>query len=599
MNLADEGDTEAIGFAGALGVLKRGIKISPELKRGLAFSGLLAVFSAVGKLSLPILIQQVVSRGILDGYRAGFVNMACAVALVIAVAVYFGSRLTYLRLMEAAELTLYGLRVKTFEHIHRLSVAEHNESKRGVLVSRVTSDIDTIARFAQWGAISWVVNSVLVILALVVLAVVSWPMALVTLGIYSLMIPILRFFQRRQLRAYDNVRSAVGNTLGEMSETVMGGEVIRAYSIKQEARTRLRAVIDRQYRANMEASKYFSFVFTVGDLFGAVALATTIGLGVWFGPAWGLDAGSLLAVVFIVSLLQSPIGEIGEVLDQTQIAIAGWRKILEVLEMPIDIIEAEAGETLPDGPLDVVARSVCFSYRDGGQVLYDVDLTIPAGATVAIVGETGSGKTTFAKLLARLADVTSGQLLIGGHELSAVSAQSRRSGIRMVPQDGFLFDTTIRENVRFGQPMTTDAEIQASFERLGLQWWVERLPAGLDTEVGERGENLSVGERQLVALARAQLADPGVLILDEATSAVDPETERALSLALQRLAAGRTLVSVAHRLSTAESADLVAVFDQGRIVEFGPHDQLAAAGNLYARMFASWQGNTASKPVRY
>jgi putative ABC transport system ATP-binding protein len=221
-----------------------------------------------------------------------------------------------------------------------------------------------------------------------------------------------------------------------------------------------------------------------------------------------------------------------------------------------------------------------------------VDLDIPAGATVAVVGETGSGKTTIAKLLCRLADPVAGRILIGGHDLRTIDPASRRRAVRLVPQDGFLFDATIAENVRLGRLGASDDDLRASFAALGLTAWLDELPGGLEAAVGERGGNLSVGERQLVALVRAQLGDPGLLILDEATSSVDPETEQALVDALDRLAAGRTVITIAHRLSTAERADLVVVVDAGRVVEQGSHHDLVAADGTYARLYESWLGNT-------
>lgn len=581
---------------GALRLLRRGLGVTPELRRGLLATLLMGLSIAAGRMTIPILVQQTIDRALTGD---GDVDQRVLVtSAIIATAIIVGSAVlswqAQRRLVSRAESAIASLRIMAFDHIHRLSIADHNETKRGVLVARVTSDADALARFAQWGLFSWSINPIVVLGVLAVLVWYSPVLAVVVIVCYFPVLPLFRLIQRHQIKAYDVFRTRVGDMLASYSQAVTGMAVVKAYGAEDRSRDDIASSVDRRYKSAIHASKFQAGIFVVSDLFGAFAMSAVLIVGLVWRTPLGLDAGQLVACLFLVNLIALPLAELSETLNETQTAVAAWRKILNLLDRDIDVVEAVPGETLDSGPLSVEARDVTFAYRGEEPVVRNVSIVLPAGTNVAVVGETGSGKSTFVKLLCRLADVSSGELLVGGLSIADVSTTSRIKSMRMVPQDGFLFDQTIRDNVRFGRLSATDEEILDAFKVLGLQRWLDQVPGGLDAAVGERGQNLSVGERQLVALARAQLADPGLLVLDEATSAVDPEIDQALTDALRRLAQGRTVLSVAHRLSTAEAADLVLVFDKGFLVERGHHETLLAAGGVYSDLHAAWIGSTRS-----
>lgn len=590
VHAADDGDESAMS------VLRRGIGASPDLQRGLRATVMIGLLVAAGRLVIPILIERTLDRVSVDGeiisVDLGPVLLSAAITLIIVLASAIGSWIAQRRLVWNAERAIAKLRVDAFTKVHQLSVADHNETRRGVLVARVTSDADALARFAQWGLYAWSIHPTVIVGTVAVIAWYSWVLAIVVVLAYAPVIPVLRWLQKRQLAAYDALRTSVAEMLSGFSEAVTGAAVVRAYGIEGRTKQRLHDAIAVRYGARLRANKYMAGVFVAGDLFGAIAFSLVLIFGLRFRASLGLTGGELVACLFLTSFINGPVGEIGETLDQTQTAIAGWRKILNLLDRERELIDPDPGEVVDAGPVAIEVTEVGFRYREGPPVLFDVDVSIPPGTNVAVVGETGSGKTTFAKLLCRLADPVSGTIHLNGVELRSMSAESRHNTVRMVPQDGFLFEATVGQNIRFGRPSATDADIEAAVDELGLTSWLGRLPEGLATDVGERGSFLSVGERQLVALIRAALADPGLLILDEATSSVDPETDQALTTAIRRLSEGRTVVSIAHRLATAEAADLVVVFDQGRIVQLGNHGQLVAQPGHYQRLHQAWEGNT-------
>lgn len=576
--------------------LRRGLALSPELRIGLFGTIALALVSMVGRAAIPVAVQQAIDSGLRapggpDLAVVGtVVAVTGAVLVVTTVAGYFMLR----RLFTVSETALAAVRTRAFRHVHDLSMLHQQSERRGSLVSRVTSDVDQITQFLQWGGVILLISTGQVVVTVIVMMVYSWQLTLVVLAAFVPALLIIRAFQRRLAAAYGVVRQRTGALLGAVAESVVGAAVIRAYGVSARTAGRLDEAIEGQRRAQQRALRTSVISFSAGEIAAGLALAGVVVIGVGMGADGGLTIGQLTAFLFLVTLFIQPVQIATEVLNEAQNAIAGWRRVLDVLDVAPDVADpGRSGVDLPRGPLDVRFDQVCFAYPGGPPVLSDVTLDIAAKTRVAVVGETGSGKTTFAKLLTRLMDPASGQVLLSGVALDRVRFDSLRARVVMVPQDGFLFDATVAQNVRFARPELTDGQLAAAFSELGLADWVAGLPEGLQTQVGERGEALSVGERQLVALVRAYVADPDLLVLDEATSAVDPATEVRLQRTLEAVTRGRTTVAIAHRLSTAQAADEVIVVDRGRVVQRGPHAELLAdPESVYGRLFASWLEQT-------
>jgi putative ABC transport system ATP-binding protein len=598
MNLPDD-ITEGMRRRGAVDTIRAGIAQAPALGKGLGFTFALALFGAAGRVTIPVVMQLAIDNGLApEEVRVSYIFKLCAAAAVVVVVAAVSQRMAVYRLGSAAEEGLYGLRVRLFNHIHRLSLADHNDERRGALVARVTSDIETLTLFFAWGGLAWMLDLSLMFVVACVMLAYDWVLALVAFAVVAPLILVLRLVQQRLVRAYDGVRTNNAGMLSLMSETVSGVETLHAYDAVEPALERVEVATAKRSRTSIRAGIIGAFLFPSGEVFSVFTVVAVVGIGVWRGETAGLSAGALVGFMFLTYRFLEPIAEFTEVIDQTQTAVAGLRRVLGILDTPIGPPAATDPVALPTGRLGITLTDVAFAYAPREeevaptQVLSALTLNIPPAQHIALVGESGSGKTTIARLIARLADPTSGRVAIGGVNLKHVANDDLRRRLTVVPQEPFLFADTISYNLRFARPEATDLDLSNAVAQLGLEDWVGGLPNGLETQVGQRGQALSAGERQMVALLRASLVSPDVLILDEATSSVDALTEVRLARALQKLASGRTTISIAHRLSTAARADRVIVLADGKIVEDGPHDALMQRGGEYRRMYDSWLAAT-------
>jgi len=580
-------------------LVRRGMELSPEFRRGLGVTLLLAAIAAGGRAAVPFLTQRITDYGLLapDGVDVGYVveyALGGAVVLVITSIVAWRVRA---RMVAAAEAGLATLRIRAFGKVHELSVLTQNEEQRGRYVSRVTGDVETMRDLMQWTGAAMMISALESAVVFGVMLAYSWQLSLLVLLAFIPMVLSLLWIQPRVRDAFHQVRVKMGDLLGRTSEQIVGVATIRSYGVQERMRQRLRddidGILDAEKRASVLASLNFSST-VVGQ-----SLATGIALigGTMLALDGQITVGTVVAFAFLVHMFSGPLMWIIEMLAEMQRAVVGWRRVVELVDQEVTVADPGVdGTPIPHGHGELSIEGVRLTYPGGPEVLKGVDLTVPAGRRLALVGQTGSGKTSLARLMSRFFDPTEGTVRVGGVDLREVPMSSLRRSVAVVPQEGFLFDGTILANLGYALPDASPADLErrarAAFESLGLDGWVATLPAGLNTTVGPRGELLSAGERQLVSIARAYLRDPDLLILDEATSAVDPATEVRISRALESLMQGRTAVVIAHRLSTAERADLVAVMEQGELAEVGPHRELVNAGGIYARLHEAWVAQT-------
>jgi ATP-binding cassette subfamily B protein len=535
----------------------------------------------------PVLVLVATDHGLLDP-NAKVLNL-CVIAYLVVVGVsYVASRLQYLAINQAGEGFLRDLRVRVFDRLQAQSMAFFDRNKAGVLVARMTADIESMAELIQWGLLQFVSALLLLAVTLVVMAATSWQLLLAVMLILPVVVAASVRFQRQSHQAYLDVRDKVGQNLSTLQESIAGVRVIQAYHREGEQTRRFFGTNRSLYGSHLHAVRISVWYFGFIEFVGVFAVALMVGVGGWLAHRGSVSEGTVVAFVLLLSNLFDPIQQLSQLYNTVQSAGASLHKLYGIIDAEPDVGEHPQAVALPrTGVLE--AHDLSFRYQGAERrALAHVTLRIEPGERLALVGPTGAGKSTLAKLLSRLYDPTDGFVTFGDIDLRVASLASLRERVVVVPQEGFLFGGTVLDNIRVARPDATDDEVAAALASIGVLERFEELPEGLRTEVRERGSRLSSGERQLVSLARAALVDPAVLVLDEATSNLDPGTEAVVERALEYLMSGRTVIVVAHRLSTVRRADRIAVVDHARLVEYGSHDELMALGGRYAALTEAW-----------
>ncbi|MGI9659431.1 MAG: ABC transporter ATP-binding protein [Gaiellaceae bacterium] len=556
-----------------------------KLRAALAVISLLAATAAA--LALPLLAKLAIDEGISKGDtgRLGtvvglFVGAAALGWLATAGHTYFTSWV--------GERVLADLRSRLFRHLQSLSLGYYERNRTGATISRLTNDVEALDQLVTDGVASLVQNSLVLVGSAAILLVLDWRLALATLAVFPLMALATAIFRRLSSRAYRSVRERIGSVSATLQEDISGMRVVQAFAREQKSREEFLEVNSSYRRANERTVLISGLYFPFVDLVSASAAAVVLGYGGYLVFGGSLTIGTLFAFIGYLANFFDPVQQLSQLYNTFLAAVAALDKIVDVMEEEPEIVDADDARQLETARGDVRFEGVTFGYGNGPTVLYDLDLDVEAGTTVALVGHTGAGKSTIVKLLARFYDPRSGRITLDGLDIRTIEQESLRSQLGIVPQEGFLFGESIATNIAFGRPDVDRAAIETAAKQVGAHEFIEALPEGYDTRAGERGSLLSLGQRQLVAFARALLADPRILILDEATSSVDIATEQRIETALSQLLEGRTAFVIAHRLSTIQRADLIVVLEHGRVVEQGTHTELIRAGGHYAGLYGAW-----------
>ena len=556
----------------------------------------LAVVTLLGFTLVALLPPYLAKLAVDDGISEGDLGRltAIVVAFVVAGIAAFalsGAQTYYTGWV--GERALADLRIDLFRHLQHLSLGYYERNRTGAIISRITNDVEALDMLVTDGLSSLVQNSLLLGGTAIVLFFLDWRLALATLVVLPLMAAATAWFRSRSNHAYRRVRERLGLVTATLAEDIAGMRVVQSFTREPASQATFRGVNERYRESNYETVVLNGLYFPAVDVLASVATAIVLGFGGALVVDGSITVGTLLAFTLYLTNFFDPVQQLSQLYNTFLSAAAALDRITNVLDEEPEVVDATGAAPLPRIEGHVRFEHVRFGYGNLPEVLHGLDLDVPAGTTVALVGHTGAGKSTIAKLLARFYDPREGRVTIDGHDLREVTQESIRSQLGIVPQEGFLFSGTVAENIAFGRPGASREDVEAAASAVGADAFVAGLPDGYDTELGERGFRLSLGQRQLVAFARALLADPRILILDEATSSVDIGTERRIERGLRRLLAGRTAFVIAHRLSTIRRADVIVVLDHGRVVEHGTHEQLIAAGGAYTRLYGDWAAEVA------
>jgi ATP-binding cassette subfamily B protein len=563
---------------------------------GAAAALLVTIVSITNQVG-PELIKIGIDRGMVPGHRSFAVILVVSGIFFVAIAITALAQRAQVRVTgRLAARVMNDLRVNVFTHLQRLGLDFYTEEKAGVIMTRMTSDIENLQSLLQDGLAQFAVQGLTMIVITIVLFTTDVKLTLITL---ALVVPTLTlaslWFRAASARGYDRVRDGIANVLGDLSESLHGVRTVTAHNRQQHNIIHHRNVVG-DYRAANNYTAQINAIYGPGtQLLGYLAQAALLAIGGNMVVHHELSLGALILFFLYLNRFLAPIQLLVQQYNTFQQGQASIVKLRALFATEPSTPEAAAATELPPIEGEIVFDHVTFGYDPAVSVIRDVDLRIAAGESVAFVGQTGAGKSTMAKLITRFYDPTGGRILIDGHDLRQVTIDSLRRQLGVVPQEPFLFAGSLRYNIAFACPDASDEEVSEAVSAVGLADVVERMPDGLDTIVHERGQSLSSGERQLIALARAFLAHPRVLVLDEATSNLDLASEAKIETALDVLLEARTAVLIAHRLTTAMKADRIVVVDQGRIVEIGSHDQLVARRGRYAEMYATWISHTESQ----